>query len=293
MNLLHKYANGNFTVSIFDDGTKIRENDKDFFKADFPENIDLKISDRCNMGCSFCHENSTKDGQIITHINYNFLDTLRAGTELAIGGGNIFEVDVLPILLVFCKLQGVIANITVNQMHFLENKHKIINWMKDHLVYGVGVSYDGNSKMLNMMMENVNKKNIVIHVINGIHSLESIMALANQGYKLLILGYKNLRRGVQYKDIHQKEIDNNQKNLNQNIGDLIKYFEVVSFDNLALEQLNIKGHMSQEKWNEFYMGDDGQFTMYIDLVKEEFAKNSTSIERFRLKDTIDEMFTIL
>ena len=50
-------------------------------------------------------------------------------------------------------------------------------------------------------------------------------------------------------------------------------FKVLSFDNLALEQLNIKKYVSPEDWKTHYMGDDGSFTMYIDLVKEEFAKN--------------------
>ena len=41
------------------------------------------------------------------------------------------------------------------------------------------------------------------------------------------------------------------------------------------------------------MGDDGSFTMYIDLVKGEFAKNSTSLNRHKLLDTIEEMFEIV
>ena len=45
MKLLGKYNNGNYTVSLFDDGTKIRETEADFFDAEFPENIDCKITD--------------------------------------------------------------------------------------------------------------------------------------------------------------------------------------------------------------------------------------------------------
>ena len=45
-------------------------------------------------------------------------------------------------------------------------------------------------------------------------------------------------------------------------------------------------------WKAHYMGDDGSFTMYIDLVKEEFAKNSTSVDRYNLNDykSIEEIF---
>lgn len=41
------------------------------------------------------------------------------------------------------------------------------------------------------------------------------------------------------------------------------------------------------------MGDDGQFTMYIDLVDKEFAKSSTSSEGFKIKDNIVDMFNMV
>ena len=41
------------------------------------------------------------------------------------------------------------------------------------------------------------------------------------------------------------------------------------------------------------MGDDGQFTMYIDMVNKEFASSSTSVLRFDLTDNIREMFAWL
>ena len=57
----------------------------------------------------------------------------------------------------------------------------------------------------------------------------------------------------------------------------------------------MKSLMSEEQWNEFYMGDDGNFTMYIDLVTETFAKNSIAAldKRYGLFDNIDDMFTIV
>ena len=38
------------------------------------------------------------------------------------------------------------------------------------------------------------------------------------------------------------------------------------------------------------MGDDGTATMYVDMVKKEFARTSTSEERFPLEDRIETMF---
>ena len=41
------------------------------------------------------------------------------------------------------------------------------------------------------------------------------------------------------------------------------------------------------------MGNDGSFTMYIDLVKNEFAVSSTATTRFPLKDNIEDMFRVV
>ena len=45
MSNIKTYQNGNYVVAIdLDNGTKTRENDLDFFKADFPECCDYKIT---------------------------------------------------------------------------------------------------------------------------------------------------------------------------------------------------------------------------------------------------------
>jgi len=298
MNEWLTYNNGNYQVRLnLNDGTKIRETEEDKFISSFPENIDIKISDKCDAGCSFCHENSTPNGDI-AHFNYNFLYSLKPGTELAIGGGNIFENPKLDEFLAWCKMQRIVANITVNQIHFANwNYYNIFDWIDSEKVHGVGVSYNGNEDQLDNIFKedwcNEYKSNIVIHVINGVHSYKDIMKLANKNYKLLILGYKDLRRGHNYLSENNEIIRQNQQDIYNNIHNIIKSFDVVSFDNLAIEQLNVRRLFTSEQWEEFYMGDDGQFTMYIDLVKGEFAKNSTSLVRYKLLDDIEEMFQIV
>jgi len=51
MKRIGSYKNGNYVVHMFDDGTKIRANSLDFFSAAFPESMDMKICNRCDMGC--------------------------------------------------------------------------------------------------------------------------------------------------------------------------------------------------------------------------------------------------
>ncbi len=73
---------------------------------------------------------------------------------------------------------------------------------------------------------------------------------------------------------------------------MINQFKVVSFDNLAIEQLGVKNLLSKEEWDTFYAGDDGTYTYYIDMVERKFARSSTADfdKRYDLMDSVDDMF---
>ena len=74
------------------------------------------------------------------------------------------------------------------------------------------------------------------------------------------------------------------------IEEMLNHFEVISFDNLAIEQLEVKRLMSEAEWDEFYMGDDGTMTFYIDLVDGMFGRNSLATDRYPIMENIDDMF---
>lgn len=285
--LLGTYQNGNYTVSIFEDGTKIRENDLDHFSAAFPECMDVKITDYCDMGCPYCHENSTKEGLHGDILSPVFWDTLKPYTEIALGGGNPLSHPRLVDLLELLKNKQIIANLTVNQQHFLKDQVLIRKLVDSKLIRGLGVSITGKTtpELANLL---TTYPNAVLHVINGIVDVQNTLKpLYGKGLKLLILGYKTFRKGIEY---HSPEVERKKQELSRNLMRVLMGFDVVSFDNLAIIQLNVKNYMSEDKWNEFYMGDDGQFTMYIDLVKQEFARCSIATTRYNLLPHITDMF---
>ena len=287
MKLLNKYINGNYTVEIYDNGTKIRETNDNKYNADFPECIDLKITNKCDMGCKYCHEDSTNEG-LHGDLDVKFIDSLKPYTELALGGGNVLFHPNLTDFLLKLKEKHIIANMTVNQYHFMQSKTLIEKLVKLDLIKGLGIS------LINPTEEFINEvkkyDNAVIHVINGIVSSKDLEKLYNNNLKLLILGYKEFRRG---KTFYNFDVEKKKKEMYNNIINVIKGFNTVSFDNLALKQLDIKRLLSNKDWNEFYMGNDGNFTMYIDLVNKKFAKNSISEKRYDLLDNIKEMFNIV
>ena len=286
-----RYQNGNYTVTIdTKDGTKIRENDLDFFRADFPESMDIKICNKCDIGCAMCHENSTPDGKCGDIMSESFIDKLHPYTELAIGGGNPLDHPDLVPFLEKCKRLNLIPSMTVNQIHFMNNLDFIKDLVDRKLIYGLGISLVSTTNDFIVAVKHFH--NAVIHVINGIVTPTQLEVLADEGLKILILGYKQFRRGATMYEKQGSVIEEVKSSLYDILPQIINegWFEVVSFDNLAIKQLDAQRLMSNEDWEQFFMGDDGSATMYVDMVNREFAKSSTSTERYPLEDDIVTMF---
>lgn len=293
MGLLGRYKNGNFVTTILSDGTKIRETKDDEFIPSFAENMDIKICNYCDMGCKFCHEGSTINGKFGNILNEKFIDTLHPYQEVAIGGGDATShPDLIPFLQKL-KEKKVIANMTVNQIHFEKKQELIKKLFDEKLIYGLGVSLVNPTKHFIELIKQY--PNAVIHVINGVLKPSDVKALENNNLKMLILGYKHLRRGNEYFEEEQNDIEVKQQWLYENLEDIIQKFKVVSFDNLAIEQLNVKRLLTQEEWDEFYMGDDGKVTYYVDMVERKFAQSSTAPfdKRYDLLDSVDDMFKVI
>lgn len=293
--LVGRYRNGNYIVEIYSDGTKIRTTPTDEFHANFAENIDVKITDYCDAGCPMCHEGSSKCGLHGDILKQRWINTLHPYQEIAIGGGDITShPDLIPFLEIL-KEQKVISNITVNQRHFMKHLDLIEELIDRNLVWGVGVSLMDSSDA--EFIKTVQQyPNTVIHTIAGLLTAEDIGNLENKDLKLLILGYKKLRRGNSYYSSEGSNIDDNIKWLSRTLPFLFDSFNVLSFDNLALSQLNVKKYLSDEEWDSFYMGDDGTSTFYIDAVREEFAQNSTTPLDCRIpfkNMSVDEMFSTI
>lgn len=282
--LLNEYTNGNYNVKIFNDGTKIRYSDDDDFVPQFPESIDLKITNNCDLNCPMCHESSSSKGKH-GDLNHPFFNSLHKGTELALGGGNpLIHPDLISFLSKM-KERGIICNITVNQVHFVTYYSMIKELIRKKLIHGLGISITSDIYLDKIIKFAKTHHNCILHVIIGIIDKSILDKLANNDLKLLILGYKNVGKGKSY--IPKNYIEN-LKYLKQNIIEIADNFLVVSFDNKAIIQLELKNKIAN--YETYYMGDDGQFTMYIDLVNKKYALSSVSNKLHKLQDNIIKMF---
>jgi hypothetical protein len=124
-------------------------------------------------------------------------------------------------------------------------------------------------------------------LIAGVHTIADLARCRESFERILVLGYKEVGRGVTYFD---NVVRHSLVEWRQRIGEFLGE-RLLVFDNLAVQQLDVSRFFTPEHWSEMYMGDDGEFTMYLDLVKREYAESSRSAERHSIDDlTVPQMF---
>lgn len=300
--IIGNYKNGNYDVTMLHDGTKIRHTEGDEFIPEFPENADVKITDKCSQGCPFCYEGCTKEGNHSALMNGNefaqpWMNTLHPYTELAINGNDLDHPQLDAFLLKMQEMK-VFVNVTVNQNQFMKHLDYLKYLTEKKMIWGLGVSL-ANSMDEKFWAELKKFPNAVLHTIAGVLTTLDIIAIKQHGVKVLILGYKTLGRGIAYKSNVFNHVQDYINQLKFHLPFMIEKCKVVSFDNLAIEQLGVKELLfkdKQKEWDEFYMGDDGNFTLYIDAVNQKFSKNSCmpADERFPIDGrSMTEMFNFI
>lgn len=280
MKILHQYSNGGYNVSIYSDGTKERVR-IDERSPRLPEQFDLKITDWCDAGCAWCHEQSTQSGEhadlsrVLKHI-----DGLYPGTEVAIGGGDPLSHPGFIGFVRELRLRGLIPNVTINGRHFERHLPFLKQLTGEGSIFGVGVSFFEE-------MPPWHYRNMVVHMIAGVDDPNKALT-GSREHKLLILGYKDHGRGAHYLNVRTQKVQENLK-LWYRLIPHISHKHHLSFDNLAIEQMKPQRLMGRKKFEEYYMGEEGEFSMYIDAVTNTYAVSSYSKERFECKP-IEEMF---
>lgn len=297
----HKqYRNGNTLITInLSDGSKERFTEDDEFKPDFAESLDCTITYKCNGCCPFCYAGCTPKGKhadlLSDYVVNTFIPSLKPYTELALNGNDLSHPQLKDFLRLL-KERKVIANLTVNQKHFMKHAGRLKRLCSgtDKLVYGLGVSYvDGSKGFFDKIQE---FPNAVIHLITGIASPSDLFTLRYRGLKVLILGFKSKGLGDRYLKSRASQVYFRQEALRHSLRQMIRenWFSVLSFDNLAIEQLGVKDLLSEEDWNTFYQGEEGSFTYFVDLVNNRFAKSSSKEETIPIEGrNAVEMFQYL
>lgn len=322
------YRNGNYLVTIDPDGTKLytglRRGEE--FSPEFPDAIDIKLTNTCYHGCTFCHEDSGPEGkegnlgelkQILSYLP-------QVPIELSFGGGNILTIEKEKLIDLFkwCKERGHKVGITLNYIDWIS----FLSYGKNYtgLIDAVGVSVNTIGSEMNNREECLKLYNshlndwmdkvgipVVYHFVLGTFSIDflksflsekKISILGNGKSKfnfkrVLLLGYKLRGRGeskTYYPSSDYLEKLRTfllQSSMSYGFNDL----NIISLDNLAITQLRMKEAFTSEEWEELYQGDDFTHSMYIDLPGRSYGPSSTSSTRIefdnlKYKNNIVEYF---
>lgn len=293
--ILGTYTNGNYRVKIYDDGTKIRMTDDDHFSPSFAESMDMKVTDKCDGKCSFCYANAYPTGKSVDMQDervLKFLDSIHPYTEVAINL-NDMSWNELPVFLKRLSDHKVIVNGTINIRHITQpNRSTLMIWQDNGMIKGIGVSIltRQDLEVVPDILDSFD--NAVFHVVCGLIDEEFINTIiADERFrkmKLLILGYKAIDgKGYTYFEDNKDRIIANTEALRHNLAKLMDAVDVISFDNLAIDQLDIRSLVDIKTWERSYMGDEGEFTYYVDMVNGKFAPSSTASNIFEFN--VDDM----
>lgn len=294
--MIADYINGNVHITLDDDGTRIMEcPDNEEWNLEYPTNLDITITKSCTGNCPYCYLECTPDGKhadLLNNKSIKLFDSILPGTEVAINLNSCDHPQLFPFLNMMRK-KGIIVNGTVNQIHFMEYYSILHQICEAKFLYGLGISLQKPTKEFIRRVKLF--PNAVIHVINGIVTANDLEMLRDNGLKLLILGYKDIGRGKNFKEDNEVILNMTQKYLYDVLQTLPNHFDVVSFDNNSLKQLNAWRIIPKEKWDEVYQGDEGSCSFYIDLVGQKFGISSTELPEnmMPLMDNVKEMFKII
>lgn len=130
---------------LFENNIKVsRELNDTFFakKAFFPELVDLKISNYCPFGCSFCYQSSTREGK---HADINRLKKIvdllsECGVfEIALGGGEPSLYPDLIELIDYINEKGMSVSLTTFNYKIFNNK-KLYERFLENKISSIGFS---------------------------------------------------------------------------------------------------------------------------------------------------------
>ena len=244
-------------------------------KSEYPELVDMKITDYCDKNCSYCYQDSTTAGGPASPKYISQLLACLGGMgvfEVALGGGDTTSHPDIDRVIDEAINFGMIPNVTISDSRCLTD----IRYNRINSCGSITISINSMNSLYNFKrcIENsrVRRDKIGLQCIEGLvekWELYKIIEDASElNLPLTILGYKDTGRG---KDKKIKKYD-----VISVILDIIKSkgrHTDISFDTLLVNKYRerLEEHGTPRI---LYDTEEGKYSMYIDAVKKKCAKNS-------------------
>lgn len=283
------FKNGNYWVGYGYDGRIRYSVTKDECIPEYPELIDLRITNRCQWNCPFCFMDSNmkeKDADfkqlkdMISRLSNRFHEVYDKSIEFSVGGGNVLLYPHLRELFKLLDDNGHIVNTTINakDCNQLVTDKVLLQIFKDY-VTAIGVSVSSKSDIEHVIqLEDVfkdgNYKQITVHLIPELLGVERTIEIMNElrsrkFYSFLFLGYKTNGRGatqeyVKFTDEELKRLFEDSPYVSLDTTFANTYYEWLK-DNYETE-------------NTITL-NEGEYSMYIDAVNNLAYKSSYQLDK--------------
>ena len=285
------YKNGNYWVAYNYSGRIRLKFDGGECIPEFPELIDLKITDKCLHGCPFCYMGSTKEGK---HADLELLKCVVGNLhnhnknrriEFSIGGGNILLYPHLDELFEYMTREGHIVNTTINAKdceELINNETLFKVFVKYVSAIGISVTDENEIELINALCEKFQSVHsypqITLHLIPEYLGLEKCVKIITKArnserwvYSVLFLGFKTNGRGEKC-NYHQFN-DNELKTLFDFNG--ASYAEVdTTFANRYYDWISKRYEVAHT-----ITLNEGEYSMYIDGVEGLAYKSSYDLAK--------------
>ena len=314
-----KVKNGNYYVlygSMFSAKEKLRlqvDSIPDMI-PEYPELVDMKITNACEHKCKFCYMASTPKGK---HANkediYAITRMFKIKTEFALGGGNVLLHPDFCDIVKYIEQCKHIVNITIryDDVNTINNNEDIKNAIKRY-VSGIGISVQsandvdvasdfiyemlglGKHVSLHVIPEMLGEKTSVnilnkITDINNKYNKEYRKNMSMMNYntcKVLFLGLKQTGRA---KNIEHKLLTANE------LSSLVKASGYqFCVDTAFINTYNEWFKKEYEDCERFFLTrNEGEYSMFIDAVKMQAFTSSYKDDggiAINKGATIDEVF---
>lgn len=234
----------------------------------YPESINTKIID-------------DSGNLAILERFYSLFKQLPYGTEIIILGGNPLLHPGLTNFLDMLRRSGKINSINLHQDYIDNDTIDILKKLQDcGNIYNINIYCSSTVEP-----EYYDIERVTYCVDIGKSPISILDSLKEES--VLVLGCKGVNKNLNNCSEHTTR---NIKNWYKNI---YKYLlmDSINFDNLALEQLNMQRLLPEDIWNDYYIGNDNQFSMYVDLVEGKYSASDTSSIRFPIEQSMCNMFS--
>lgn len=280
-------------------GVKMRWSPTAYDKSTTPELVDLKITDFCGYGCSFCYQGSTKAGKHapLTQVKGILRELANMGVfEVAIGGGEPAHHPDFEEILDACMRYGITPNFTSYGTDWVKKLPK--NYRG-----GVGMSVHKSEDLIKIerAREQLREKKvygvtIMAQAVVGATPENTLWELLEECIArrtpLLLLGYKTTGRAANTTPAKMNAMEAFLKRAQQAVqsDDLDWYYPFqLSVDTAFLDQygdaLDAVGIPEVLRTS-----PEGKFSMYIDAVTDTCGPSSYAPDKMEPMKDIKEQF---